>query len=187
MKDLGVTVYTSRFNYLANLYPRIVNPKYKKFETYISGLAPLVQSLVTTSRPLPLIVLSNCHIICLRIYPLGYHDPTDGTETDGGYKTELPREVQTEFQPPQAQKRTSDVYATIINTPTPSKTYIGTLPNYSRCNYHHVGNCRVFVCNTCNLKDHFAKLYRKTPTIVTYTPIVGRRLKRFKCNQPGKF
>ena len=48
MKESEVAAYTSRYNYLANFCPGIIDSEYKKMERYICRLTPLVQGLVAT-------------------------------------------------------------------------------------------------------------------------------------------
>ncbi|XP_076925546.1 uncharacterized protein LOC143588429 [Bidens hawaiensis] len=43
--------YTSRFNSLARLVPRLVTPEYARIERYIWGLAPEIRGMVTSSKP----------------------------------------------------------------------------------------------------------------------------------------
>ncbi|XP_076916658.1 uncharacterized protein LOC143576460 [Bidens hawaiensis] len=46
-----VIAYTTRFNELARLVPHLVNPEYKRIEKYVWGIAPQIQSMVTSSKP----------------------------------------------------------------------------------------------------------------------------------------
>ncbi|XP_021971249.1 uncharacterized protein LOC110866408 [Helianthus annuus] len=51
MEGLNVRAYTSRFNDLARLVPRMVTPDYVKIERYIWGLEPQIRSMVTSAKP----------------------------------------------------------------------------------------------------------------------------------------
>lgn len=61
------------------------------------------------------------------------------------------------------------------NTPTWSKSYFGTLPDYTKCNYHHVGDCEEIICSKCKLRGHISRYCRK---------IQGSR-DCYECNQSG--
>ena len=78
-----------------------------------------------------------------------------------------------------------NVYNTKTNTPIPSKSYSGTLPHCTKCNFHHVGNC--MVCNNCNLRGHTSMFCRMTPNTTNSTTAIGKMHDYFKCNQPGHF
>ncbi|XP_022014858.1 uncharacterized protein LOC110914369 [Helianthus annuus] len=51
MEGLNVRAYTSRFNDVARLVPRMVTPEYVKVERYIWGLSPRIRSMVTSAKP----------------------------------------------------------------------------------------------------------------------------------------
>ncbi|XP_022040526.1 DNA-binding protein HEXBP-like [Helianthus annuus] len=51
MEGLNVRAYTSRFNDLQRLVPRMVTPEYVKVERYIWGLSPRIRSMVTSAKP----------------------------------------------------------------------------------------------------------------------------------------
>ncbi|XP_076913608.1 uncharacterized protein LOC143572301 [Bidens hawaiensis] len=51
MEGADVNTYMSRFNTLARLVPRLVNPEYVRIERYIWGLAPEIRGMVISSKP----------------------------------------------------------------------------------------------------------------------------------------
>ncbi|XP_076918628.1 uncharacterized protein LOC143579123 [Bidens hawaiensis] len=51
MEGADVNTYTSRFNALARLVPRLVNPEYVRIERYIWDLEPEIRGMVTSSKP----------------------------------------------------------------------------------------------------------------------------------------
>ncbi|XP_076951990.1 uncharacterized protein LOC143625575 [Bidens hawaiensis] len=51
MEGADVNNYMSRFNALARLVPRLVNPEYVRIERYIWGLALEIRGMVTSSKP----------------------------------------------------------------------------------------------------------------------------------------
>lgn len=51
MQEADVVTYTSRFNDLSNLCPRMVTHEDKKIEKYIGGLSLPIQGLVSASKP----------------------------------------------------------------------------------------------------------------------------------------
>ncbi|XP_076937107.1 uncharacterized protein LOC143604553 [Bidens hawaiensis] len=51
MEGADIATYTSRFNALARLVPRLVTPEYARIERYIWGLAPEIRGMVTSSKP----------------------------------------------------------------------------------------------------------------------------------------
>ncbi|XP_076939789.1 uncharacterized protein LOC143608717 [Bidens hawaiensis] len=51
MEGADIGGYTSRFNALARLVPRLVTPEYARIERYIWGLAPEIRGMVTSSKP----------------------------------------------------------------------------------------------------------------------------------------
>lgn len=52
-------------------------------------------------------------------------------------------------------------YIATIPSPTPLRQYVGDLPLYNECHYHHVGACRELVYNNCGRKVHTAKFCRR--------------------------
>ncbi|XP_076955527.1 uncharacterized protein LOC143630375 [Bidens hawaiensis] len=51
MEGADIGTYTSRFNALARLVPRLVTPEYVRIERYLWGLAPEIRGMVTSSKP----------------------------------------------------------------------------------------------------------------------------------------
>ncbi|GKF10342.1 putative reverse transcriptase domain-containing protein, partial [Tanacetum coccineum] len=51
VKDYNIVAYTQRFNELAFMYPRMVEPESVKVDAYIRGLSENIKGEVTSSRP----------------------------------------------------------------------------------------------------------------------------------------
>nr|KAJ0185840.1 hypothetical protein LSAT_V11C900506620 [Lactuca sativa] len=159
---------TSRFNDLANLFPGMVTPEDRKIERYIWGLASPVQA----------ISLSVEWTVC----PTGYHEPTGREEEHWRHQKEVSWGKKEESKHHKVEPEPLAVYAAVTNTPTPTKSYSGTLPHCIKCNFHHVGNYREVICNKCNMRGHISRYCRRNPTT---TAEVSRNC--YECNQPWHF
>ena len=80
-----------------------------------------------------------------------------------------------------------------VNTPispvilAPTKSYLGNLPHYSKCNYHHHGVCRELHCNRCNIKGHTARICRTPVEFITSTTDVGTIPICHLCGETGHY
>ena len=177
MKGSEIQAYTTRFTELAVLCPVMVNPEYKKVERYIWGLAPHIQSMVTSASPA---TFESAKALAIQLADEGIRQ---GAMTR---RTETPREENNERKPwnnnnhhrnnnnsnsrqisaqgPPKRQHTTTAHAAIpINTVAPRRKYVGKLPKCNKCNFHHTGACREFVCTSCKKHGHTARYCRGTP------------------------
>nr|KAJ0185353.1 hypothetical protein LSAT_V11C900506610 [Lactuca sativa] len=155
MKGSEVAAYTSRFNDLANICPGMVTPEDRKIERSGDGIQTLRQ---------------------------GTMNPPAEKKNTGGTKRKFHGETKEESKHHKVEPEPLAVYAAVTNTPTPTKSYSGTLPHCIKCNFHNVGNYREVICNKCNMRGHISRYCRRNPTT---TAEVSHNC--YECNQPGHF
>ncbi|XP_052627224.1 uncharacterized protein LOC128133733 [Lactuca sativa] len=183
MKGSEVAAYTFRFNDLANLCPGMVTPEDRKIERYIWGLASPVQGLVTTSKPSTFDSAKQlAYQLTGQCVRQGTMNPPAEKKNTGGTNRKFHGETKEDSNHHKVEPEPLAVYAAVTNTPTPTKSYYGTLPHCIKCNFHHVRNCREVICNKCNMRGHISRYCRRTPT----TTAEGIR-NCYECNQPGHF
>lgn len=166
MKGLEVIAYTSRFNDLAFIFLGMVNLKYKKTERYVWGLASPTQGLVTASITT---IFDNAKHLT---YQLTKQCIRQGTMTPQNEINHIGVQKRSFMA---IQRRSSSIANLVQNLwlcmsqsqtlPPPSNPYYENLPQCTKCNLNHVGNC--MVCNICNLSCHTSKYFRKALNNVT--------------------
>ncbi|MFS7930760.1 putative transcription factor interactor and regulator CCHC(Zn) family [Helianthus anomalus] len=168
-----IEAYTKRSNELAVLCPTMVDPPYKRIELYLKGLAPEIQSHVTSAN------LNNIQ----EIQRLA-HRITDQAVDQG----KLPKRISatatatatTTLATPSKSKRkwegdSSKGSASVQSQSQQRKTnsyqspsqhsssshrqggYRGNLPKCNNCNRHHSGQCNKGRCQRCLKMGHEAK------------------------------
>ncbi|KAI3510702.1 hypothetical protein L1887_17835 [Cichorium endivia] len=165
MKGSDVKAYTSRYNDLATLCPGLVTPEYKKIERYVWGLAPQIQGMVTASRPT---TYDNAKQIAHRLVDQAIRNGTlnqnsVNNTTVGGFKRKFDNGHQGNTHPLPGKKHDNGkAYA--VTGPTQG-SYNGNAPKCNKCNLHHVGFCKNYYCNRCNMKGHTEQYCRRPPHV----------------------
>ncbi|KAL9995940.1 putative nucleotidyltransferase, Ribonuclease H [Helianthus debilis subsp. tardiflorus] len=168
-----IEAYTKRSNELAVLCPTMVDPPYKRIEMYLKGLAPEIQSHVTSAN------LDNIQEIqrlahrltdqavdqnklLKRVSATATVTPsaTPVTLSDNKRKWEGDSSKASVSVQSQNQQRKTD------NNQSPNQQssgshrqggYRGNLPKCNNCNRHHNGQCTKGRCQRCLKMGHEAK------------------------------
>ncbi len=150
MRGSDIVGYNNRFNDLATLCPRMVEPESVKIERYIHGLLDEIQGHVISAGPTTFEsakgvtqLLTNKAVLRGRLNKTP--DPVRGGDRKrkfGGNKggNSRHRNHNTNKKP-----NTGAVYAATplpTTTPTTQKNHTGTFPQCTKCNRHHPGSCR---------------------------------------------
>ncbi|KAM0033307.1 putative transcription factor interactor and regulator CCHC(Zn) family [Helianthus debilis subsp. tardiflorus] len=166
-----IEAYTKRSNELAVLCPTMVDPLYKRIELYLKGLAPEIQSHVTSANlnniqeiqrlahrltdqavdqnKLPKRISATATATTTSATPSENKRKWDGDSSRGSVS------VQSQTQ----QRRTND-YQSPNQQSSGSQGqsgYRGTHPWCNRCNKHDSGRCRRERCQRCLKPSHEAK------------------------------
>jgi len=184
MKGSEIQAYTTRFTELAVLCPVMVNPEYKKVERYIWGLAPHIQSMVTSASPA---TFESAKALAIQLADEGIRQEAMTR------RTETPREENNKRKswiPPTSQKKQKVVTifsATAPTNPVPQKPYSGTLPKCNQCNYHHTGTCKEMFCTSCKKKGHTARFCRSPTAGPAQGSNAGVSKACYGCGEVGHF
>nr|KAJ0217154.1 hypothetical protein LSAT_V11C300141710 [Lactuca sativa] len=183
MQGSEIAAYTSRFNDLANLFLGMVPSEDKKIERYIWGLTSPLQGLVTASEPSTFDSAKQlAYQLTEQCIRQGTMDPPVEKNYARSAKRKFYGKSKGDSKHHKAEPELVVVYAAITNTPTLAKSYTRTQPHCIECNFHHIGNCMVVICNKGNMRGHISRYYRKSLTIT-----VGGTRNCFECNQLGLF
>ena len=71
--------------------------------------------------------------------------------------------------------------------PNPARQYAGNLPNCNKCNFHHLGSCRLLHCKTCNKNGHTTRFCRTRVKHITSTTNVETSRICHLCGLMGHF
>ena len=150
MVGSDITTYTNRFCDLANLCPDIVALESKKIERYIWGLSPQIQSSVIASRP---ITFDSAKELAQSL--IDHRKPQNIT-----IPTPVPQKSNPDYHKKGWNKRkrgapqgssnkqqlvainAATVTPVVPANPLPARTYVGTLPKCTKCNFHQQGPCK---------------------------------------------
>ncbi|KAJ0770963.1 putative nucleotidyltransferase, Ribonuclease H [Helianthus annuus] len=173
MTGSEIEAYTKRSNELAVLCPTMVDPPIKRIELYLKGLAPEIQSHVTSAN------LDNIQAIQLLAHRLTDQaveqnrlpkrisatatvttsttlaTPSDNKRKWDGDSSKGSASVQS-----QVQQRKTDSYQSPSQHSSCSHRqggYRGNLPKCNNCNRHHSGQCNKGRCQRCLKMGHEAK------------------------------
>ncbi|KAF5766693.1 putative nucleotidyltransferase, Ribonuclease H [Helianthus annuus] len=164
-----IEAYTKRSNELAVLCPTMVDPPYKRIELYLKGLAPEIQSHVTSAN------LDNIQAIQRlahritdqaveqnrlpkRINATTTAVTTSATPSDNKRKWE--GDSSKGSVSVQSQQRKTNDYQNSSQQSSGSQGqggYRGIHPLCNKCNRHHSGRCRRERCQRCLKMGHEAK------------------------------
>ncbi|KAK1411706.1 hypothetical protein QVD17_38266 [Tagetes erecta] len=175
MEGAEVRAYTSKFNDLARLVPRMVTPEYVRIERYIWGLAPQIRGMVTASNPTSIqsavsLALSLTNDAVRRGVLTKKVDHGKNL-VDGGKKV-----FETEKQFGSSDGKSSDGKRKWAGAPkgragnkkgsnfssgkmyTANASRDGAYPKCNKCGYNHGGVCNV--CSRCQKFGHQAQACR---------------------------
>ncbi|KAF5767636.1 putative nucleotidyltransferase, Ribonuclease H [Helianthus annuus] len=168
-----IEAYTKRSNELAVLCPTMVDPPYKRIELYLKGLAPEIQSHVTSAN---LNNIQEIQRLAHRITDQAVDQnklpkrisatatatasttlatPSESKRKWDGDSSKGSASVQS-----QAQQRKTDSYQSPSQHSSGSHRqgrYRGNLPKCNTCNKHHRGQCNQVRCQRCLKTGHEAK------------------------------
>ncbi|KAF5764357.1 putative transcription factor interactor and regulator CCHC(Zn) family [Helianthus annuus] len=169
LKMIGseIEAYTKRSNELAVLCPTMVDPPYKRIELYLKGLAPEIQSHVTSAN---LENIQEIQRLAHRITDQAVDQNklpkrVNATATvTSAATTATPsdnkRKWDGDSEQSQAQQRRTNDYQNPSQQSSGSQEqggYRGVHPLCNKCNKHHSGRCRKERCQRCFKIGHEAK------------------------------
>ncbi|GJX88193.1 putative reverse transcriptase domain-containing protein [Tanacetum coccineum] len=139
VKEYDVVAYTQRFNELALMCPRMVEPKRVKFDAYIRGLTDNIKGEVTSYKPADL----NKDVRMAHKLMDQKSQARDARILEGKKRNQKQGNVRA-----------------MVTAPTDGK-----LPLCERCFTRHVGQCTI-KCHTCGKVGHKAR-YCKEKSVAT--------------------
>ncbi|KAJ0918392.1 putative transcription factor interactor and regulator CCHC(Zn) family [Helianthus annuus] len=173
MTGSEIEAYTKRSNELAVLCPTMVDPPYKRIELYLKGLAPEIQSHVTSAN------LDNIQAIQRLAHRItdqavdqnrlpkrisatatATASTTLATPSESKRKWDGDSSKGSASVQSQAQQRKTDSYQSPSQHSSGSHRqggYRGNLPKCNTCNKHHSGQCNKGRCQRCLKMGHEAK------------------------------
>ena len=88
---------------------------------------------------------------------------------------------------PKRQQLVTAHAVTVPTTPAPTKPYVGNLPKWNRCNFHHHGTWREMHCTKCNWKEHTVRFCKQPTQPAVSVAIVGVCRPCYECGATGHF
>ncbi|KAJ0466515.1 putative transcription factor interactor and regulator CCHC(Zn) family [Helianthus annuus] len=168
-----IEAYTKRSNELAVLCPTMVDPPYKRIELYLKGLAPEIQSHVTSAN---LENIQEIQRLAHRITDQAVDQNklpkrvnatanvttsvTPATSGDSKRKWDGDSSKSSASVQPQAQQQKIDHYQSPSQQSSGGhrqRRYQGSQPRCHNCNRHHHGPCNKGRCQRCLKMGHEAK------------------------------
>ncbi|KAF5766642.1 putative nucleotidyltransferase, Ribonuclease H [Helianthus annuus] len=165
-----IEAYTKRSNELAILCPTMVDPPIKRIELYLKGLAPEIQSHVTSAN------LDNIQRLAHRLTDQAVDQSrllkrisatttattsaTPTTPSDNKRKWEGDSNKGSATVQSQVQQRKTDNYQSPGQQSSGNQgrgVYRGNHPRCNNCNRHHSGQCNKGRCQRCLKMGHEAK------------------------------
>ncbi|GJV18693.1 putative reverse transcriptase domain-containing protein [Tanacetum coccineum] len=149
VKGTDITSYTLRFQELALLCGRMFLEESDDVEKYLGGLPDMVRGNVMSYRPKTMqeaIEFANDQMD-QKLLGLAERQAENKRKFD-----DTSRNNQDHQQLPK-KKNVARAYT---DGPDDKKEYRGSLPKYTRCNYHHQGQCAP-QCHKCNRFGHLAR------------------------------
>ncbi|KAJ0915996.1 putative transcription factor interactor and regulator CCHC(Zn) family [Helianthus annuus] len=169
MTGSKIEAYTKRSNELAVLCPTMVDPPIRRIELYLKGLAPEIQSHVTSAN------LNNIQDIQRLAHRLtdqaveqnrlpkrisATDATTSATPSDNKRKWDGDSSKGSATAQSQVQQRKTDNYQSPGQQSSGNQRqggYRGNLPRCNTCNKHHNGQCNKGRCQRCLKFGHEAK------------------------------
>ncbi|GJV76557.1 putative reverse transcriptase domain-containing protein [Tanacetum coccineum] len=138
VKEYNIVAYTQRFNELALMCPRMVEPERVKVDAYIRGLTDNIKGEVTSSKP------ANLNEAVRMAYKLMEQ------------KSQARDERILKGKKRKWESLQSGNSSAMVTTPTDGKVSSGSLPLCEHCFTRHVGLCTI-KCHKCGKIRHKAR------------------------------
>ncbi|GKC88598.1 putative reverse transcriptase domain-containing protein, partial [Tanacetum coccineum] len=168
VKECNIVAYTQRFNVLALVCPRMVEPESVKINAYIRGLSENIKGEITSSKPTNL-----SEAVCMAHKLMeqkvqAKHERTmegnkrkwenfqSGNNSRGNYKDNSRHQ--------QNNQKQGNVRA-MTTAPSEGNAPTGLPPLCNRCFVHHIGPCTI-QCHKCGKVGHKAR-YCKEKNVAT--------------------
>ncbi|GJW81068.1 putative reverse transcriptase domain-containing protein [Tanacetum coccineum] len=170
VKEYNIVAYTQRFNELALMCPRMVEPERVKFDAYIRGLTDNIKGEVTSSKPANL----NEAVRMAQKLMEQKSQARDERILEGkkrkwesfqsGNSSGKGNHRDNSHQTLQNNQKQGNARA-MVTAPTDGKVSSGSLPLCERCFTRHVGLCTI-KCHKCGKIRHKAR-YCKEKNVAT--------------------
>ncbi|XP_023758419.1 uncharacterized protein LOC111906872 [Lactuca sativa] len=190
MKGSDIATYTTRFNDLAVLCPRMVTLESKKVECYIWELSSQIQGNVVSVNPS---TFDTAKRLAQTFVDLGVRQAFTTAipkQAKGGYNKKKfwnKRKGETALELAKKQQLIIVHATTTRAAPTPVRQYPGNLPKCGMCNFHHSSACREMHCNNCNKKGHTTHFIRASSQQIPQATNVGVRQACYGYGETGHF
>ncbi|GJX96161.1 putative reverse transcriptase domain-containing protein [Tanacetum coccineum] len=165
VKEYDIVAYTQRFNELALMCPRMVEPERVKVDAYIRGLTYNIKGKVTSSKPADLNeVVCMAHKLMEQKSQAKNERILEGNKQkwesfQSGNSSSKGNQRDNSCQPLQNNQKQGNTRA-MVTAPTNGK-----LPLCERCFTRHVGQCTI-KCHKCGKVRHKSR-YCKEKSVAT--------------------
>nr|GEV64366.1 hypothetical protein [Tanacetum cinerariifolium] len=165
VKEYNIVAYTQRFNELALMCPRMVEPEKVKVDAYIQGLTDNIKGEVTSSKPANLNeVIRMAHKLMEPKSQAKDEIILEGKKQkwksfQSGNSSGKSNHKDNSRQTLQNNQKQGNARAT-ITAPTDGKVSSGSLPLCERCFTCHVGPCTI-KCHKCGKVRHKARYFKE--------------------------
>ncbi|GJU98023.1 putative reverse transcriptase domain-containing protein [Tanacetum coccineum] len=170
VKEYNIVAYTQRFNELALMCPRMVEPERVKVDAYIGGLINNIKGEVTSSKPAKLNeAMRMAHKLMEQKSQARDERILEGKKQkwenyQSGNSSGKSNHKDNSRQTLQNNQKQGNARA-MITAPTNGKVSYGLLPLCERCFTRHVGPCTI-KCHKCEKVGHKAR-YCKEKSVAT--------------------
>ncbi|GKD52620.1 reverse transcriptase domain-containing protein [Tanacetum coccineum] len=161
VKEYNIVAYTQRFNELALMCPRMVEPESVKVDAYIRGLTDNIKGEVTSSRPANLNeAVRMAHKLMEQKSQARDERILEGKKRkwesfQSGNSSGKSNHKDNSRQTSQNNQKQGNARA-MTTAPTDGKVSSGSLPVCERCFTLHVGPCTI-KCHKCGKVGHKAR------------------------------
>ncbi|GKD35612.1 putative reverse transcriptase domain-containing protein [Tanacetum coccineum] len=170
VKEYNIVAYTQRFNELALMCPRMVEPERVKVDAYIRGLTDNIKGEVTSSKPANLNeAVRMAHKLMEQKSQARDERILEGKKRkwesfQSGNSSGKGNHRDNSRQTLQNNQKQGNARA-MVTAPTDGKVSSGSLPLCERCFTRHVGLCTI-KCHKCGKIGHKAR-YCKEKNVAT--------------------
>ncbi|GJZ47390.1 putative reverse transcriptase domain-containing protein [Tanacetum coccineum] len=170
VKEYNIVAYTQRFNELALMCPRMVEPERVKVDAYIQGLTDNIKGEVTSSKPANLNeAVCMAHKLIEQESQARDERILEGKKRkwesfQSGNSSGKGNHKDNSRQTLQNNQKQGNARA-MVTAPTDGKVSSGSLPLYERCFTRHIGLCTI-KCHKCEKIRHKAR-YCKEKNVAT--------------------